>query len=96
MAGRCAERVSELVVQCTECEGVGCRYCDSGRVGVPECPQKMAADLGEFWDAADMMENGIPPVAGGSLDQAAWFVRLYNRLKADEGRFGGEGYRPKR
>lgn len=35
----------------------------------------MAAGLGEFVEAAVLLErDGLAPVAGGSSDQAAWFL----------------------
>ena len=32
----------------------------------------------------DLYERGLPPIAGGALDQAAWFLEAANRLKHEE------------
>jgi hypothetical protein len=32
----------------------------------------------------DLYAQGLPPVAGGALDQSAWFIEASRRLKADE------------
>lgn len=39
------------------------------------CPQKMLGPkLIEFTRLATLYEKGLPPIAGGSLEQAAWFI----------------------
>lgn len=58
------------------CGGRGCQACgERGRVDVTGCPR---ADLPPIvWDLltyADLYRKGLPPVAGGALDQAAAFV----------------------
>jgi len=32
----------------------------------------------------DLFEKGLPPVAGGALDQAYWFIQAARILKNDE------------
>lgn len=40
--------------------------------------------------AADLYAKGIPPVSGGSLDQANWFNEFATRMWSDENRLKAE------
>lgn len=62
-----------LLIQCPCCGGVGCNECSHGRVRVESCPRKLAADVGLFLHYVDLYEKGIPPIAGGALDQCHLF-----------------------
>jgi hypothetical protein len=33
---------------------------------------------------ADLFEKGMPPIAGGALDQSAWFLDAVSFLRSDE------------
>ena len=35
----------------------------------------------EVSNLVDLFESGLPPVAGGSLDQTAWFLEAVRELK---------------
>jgi hypothetical protein len=35
-------------------------------------------------ELADLFEKGIPPIAGGALDQAAWFLHATKTLAHEE------------
>lgn len=35
---------------------------------------------------ADLYKQGLPPVTGGALDQAAWFRRAFAFVQHDEAR----------
>jgi len=41
-------------------------------------------DVAEVLSYAAMYEKGLPPVAGGVLDQTQWFVRACDLIWADE------------
>jgi hypothetical protein len=41
----------------------------------------------------DMLEKGIPPIAGGTLDQAVWFIEASKILTAEESRILAESYK---
>lgn len=55
---------------------MGCGACnDAGRFELAECPTAYVDS--EIWNAmeyAKLYEKGLPPVAGGSLDQSHWFT----------------------
>ena len=82
------------VVACPVCNERGCKECDSkGSYEITSCPQKQIdAELCQFLDLADLFEKGIPPIAGGSLDQASWFLKAYHFLKSEENRITRESY----
>jgi hypothetical protein len=42
---------------------------------------------------ADLMKEGLPPVAGGVLDQSAWFVSFYECFRSEQNRAEAEAYR---
>jgi hypothetical protein len=63
--------------ECSQCDGMG-------RFELAECPRKfIGQDLTECINYASLASKGAWPVAGGILDQAAWFVALVQRLEAD-------------
>lgn len=91
--GRCREIVSEtqpIEIQCPVCEGDGCESCDGGTYRVSMCPAS--------WIGSDMIgdiqivaasENHLP-VAGGLLDQSAWWFELHELLRREESRVQAE------
>lgn len=46
--------------------------------------------MGQVITLADMMEKGIMPVAGGALDQSAWFLQAARILERDEAKIRSE------
>lgn len=65
-----------MIVACPACQGKGCHEChDAGTFEVRQCPQELITP--DVWQAlylADLFEKGLPPVAGGTLDQAQQFI----------------------
>lgn len=63
-------------MQCLGCEGSGCGECDDkGTLAIKGCPLEMITrDVWEVIGLAELFEKGLPPVAGGVLDQAKIFV----------------------
>lgn len=60
---------------CPICDEQGCKACnESGYFELTQCGRKYAAEMGELVHYADLYEKGLPPVAGGALDQSAWFT----------------------
>lgn len=71
-------------VQCPECEGDGCEYCDEGFFKLTECPSRyIGNELISDIQIVSASEHHLP-VAGGLLDQSAWWFELRDRLKRDE------------
>jgi hypothetical protein len=62
--------------ECENCNGLGCEECDgTGRIRITSCPLEVITP--DVWEAirfAELYEKGLPPVAGGALDQAANFI----------------------
>jgi hypothetical protein len=42
-------------------------------------------------ELADLFEKGIPPIAGGALDQSAWFLSASKILASDESSIKAKG-----
>lgn len=75
--------------ECPICDGRGCDECgDTGQIELTICPLKFVpADVWELLGSAELYEKGLPPVAGGSLDQAAAFVAACRVVWAEENRW---------
>lgn len=66
-----------LEMRCLSCNGKGCDECqESGTIRIEQCPLEIIT--ADIWEAIDManlyIEHGLPPVAGGQLDQTAVFL----------------------
>ena len=73
-------------IECPSCAGEGCKECQDGYFSVTECPtkyigQEMISDI-QIVAATDQHL----PVAGGLLDQSAWWFELRGLLKSEENR----------
>lgn len=71
------------MVECPVCGGKGCAECgDRGQFAVTQCPQlELTPDMNAVIELAELMRRGLPPIRGGSLDQAQQFLdaaRLIN------------------
>ena len=82
-----------LKIECPSCAGRDCSRCVGGYVQIDGCPNAYCRDLAPIVDLAGLFQNGIPPVGGGSLDQAKWFIDVANQLKHDEDTLKAEKYR---
>lgn len=61
-------------MECPMCGGSGCKECNDGRFALTCCPKRFAAGGYEWVELADMLDHGLPPVAGGALDQSHAFI----------------------
>ena len=50
-----------------------------------ECPHCFITPIAEELSLSLMCVNGTFPVAGGVLDQSAWFLKLHSALKVETG-----------
>ncbi len=48
------------------------------------CPNQYCREVAPLIPLADLFGKGIPPVAGGVLDQSAWFLQAARILERDE------------
>jgi hypothetical protein len=79
-----------IEIECTTCNGGGCDQCDQGIFRVEGCPNRFCDGLGQFVELVDLFDEGLPPVAGGALDQAASFLEAARRFKNEEQRAKAE------
>lgn len=73
-----------IEIECPACNGHGCDQCDEGSVSVTTCPNKYCREMAPLITLADLFAKGLPPVGGGVLDQAAWFLHAAQILERDE------------
>lgn len=75
-----------IEIECPECDGHadGCDHCREGFVQIQGCPQKFCSDVVEAVQLFDLYEKGLPPIAGGALDQSAWFIDAFSRFRYEE------------
>jgi len=62
---------------CEKCKqgSVPCSECQDGRIIIDCCPLELVTnDIWEVMEYAQLYEKGLPPVAGGALDQAQIFL----------------------
>jgi hypothetical protein len=60
---------------CPNCEGKGCNECKEGKIDIIQCPLELITN--DIWQAiyfAELYEKGLPPVAGGALEQTKSFL----------------------
>lgn len=74
----CPTPQEPIEIECVACDGHGCEHCTNGYQVIDSCPRKLIdGDAYECLLLAEMYEKGLPPVAGGTLDQSQWFLSLY-------------------
>ena len=74
-----------LSIECPSCSGNGCSDCEEKGVFVIDgCPNTYCGPVARLCRLADLFDKGILPVAGGALDQAAWFLEAVGVLASDE------------
>lgn len=72
-------------MDCPACGGRGCPACRDGKIDIPCCPLELITQ--DDWDVielAGLYKKGLPPVAGGSLDQAAGFLAAARFIWSEE------------
>lgn len=77
-------------IECIECDGTGCEHCNEGWYEIDQCPskyigQELISDI-QIVAASDQHL----PVAGGLLDQSAWWFELRQLLRSEEHRITEE------
>jgi len=66
-----------MEMKCPGCDGTGCAECENdGAITITRCPLELiTADVWEIITLAELfVDKGLPPIAGGTLDQAKVFV----------------------
>lgn len=73
-----------IEIECSDCNGQGCDLCNHGMVNVSGCPKDFCYPVATATRLVDLFDKGLPPVAGGSLDQSVWFLEAARILRNDE------------
>lgn len=77
-------------IECPECDGDGCSECDSGYFILNQCPSKFIGhELIADVQVVVSSEQHLP-IAGGLLDQSAWWFELRELLRREENRIQNE------
>jgi hypothetical protein len=89
-----------IEIECVACNGTGmqgdgehkqrCDECTEGVYRVEGCPNQYCSGLTQFVELVDLFDEGLPPVAGGALDQSASFIEASRRFKSEEQRAKAE------
>ncbi len=75
----CPSAKQPQAVDCPGCDEKGCGHCNDGSFYLTECPQLFAGEMVDAIQLVDMhKEHGMPPIAGGSLDQSKYYLNLYD------------------
>ncbi len=87
--------LSSVSIACPTCNEAGCDDCgETGYVEITDCPKRcIDAGLLRAIRMADLMKQGLPPVAGGVLDQSSWFVSVYEAFRSEEAKAEAEVYK---
>lgn len=62
-------------MRCITCSGAGCDECENkGTITITCCPLEMITnDVWQIIQLVEFYEKGLPPIAGGTLQQAKVF-----------------------
>ena len=71
-------------MECPQCDGHGCDECNQGQIRIDGCPQQYCKEIVQSIGLIDLFNKGLPPVAGGTLDQSVWFLEAVNVLSNAE------------
>jgi hypothetical protein len=71
-------------MECLSCGGVGCDECTEGRIAIQGCPKQYCREIVPSISLIDLFQKGLPPVAGGTLDQSVWFLEAAKILGNEE------------
>ena len=73
-----------IEIECPTCRGNGCSECNSGTIRILGCPNRIAGPVVDVVELCDLYQKGLPPISGGALDQAAWFLEAAKFLESEE------------
>jgi hypothetical protein len=79
-----------IEIECVACNAAGCDECTEGVYRVEGCPNQYCSGLAQFVELVDLFDEGLPPIAGGALDQSASFIEASRRFKSEEQRAKAE------
>lgn len=85
----CTKPAMPIEAECVRCGGKNSKDCPAcggtGKWELKECPKKfVTSDVWEAIELAELFAKGLPPVAGGVLDQANSFVEAARFIFAEQ------------
>lgn len=79
----CPTKEEPLRFRCFDCGGSGCDSCKNGDIFIDQCPKRMIdLNTSELLKYSDHFHNGIPPVAGGMMDQTKYAMEAFGFIKS--------------
>jgi hypothetical protein len=80
-----------LEIECPSCNGLGCNECSKdGTFAIDGCPNAFCRSIVNSIDLIDMLGKGMPPVAGGMLDQSVSFIHAAHFFEQEERKVANE------
>lgn len=78
--------IEPIQIECPACSGAGCKECQDGLIQIDGCPNRYCSGVVTAIELFDLFEKGLPPVAGGVLDQSVWFIDASRYFEGEERR----------
>ena len=85
--GHCRSLSTEeerVEIECPICDGRGCKECKDGAFEIDGCPNTFCSGIVSTIDIIDLFGKGLPPVAGGTLDQSVSFINAVRFFESEE------------
>lgn len=73
-----------IEIDCPTCEGGSCGNCQDGVVRIDGCPNDYCRPVINTVSMVELFGKGLPPVAGGVLDQSVWFLEASRILESED------------
>ena len=74
-------------MNCPICNGKDCDDCDDGIIKIEQCPLEYIGYVTcKYIKMVEMFDKGLPPIAGGVLDQSHKFISIAEFVWACEAR----------
>jgi hypothetical protein len=83
-AKRCCDKDEPIEIECPHCDGTGCEECNEGFFETCGCPNEYVRELSPAIRMADLFAKGLPPIAGGTLDQSVSFLEFARLLEYED------------
>ena len=85
--GRCKDKgtgAEPIEIDCPSCSGAGCDQCNDGTFRLDGCPNDYCRAIAGTVEMIELFNKGLPPIAGGSLDQSVWFIQDASTLNRED------------
>ena len=81
-----------MEIECPVCDGDGedCKECRDGSFELDGCPNRFCSSVVNSLDLFDLFHKGLPPIAGGVLDQSQSFIEASQFFESEEGKVRNE------